>query len=333
MRFWNRTPLHAALIPNGEEDDRITALFLCAITYRIVAGKLEIAGEQRPLSLRAEGPHPPDGMFDKQGVSVCATGFVYPKQARAREALAVMRVGSRDAAIAVFGPRVWQRSMLGGGPVPSAPLAFERVAMTWENAYGGTSEEPARVVRLDGDDVFVPAHASGYPDNLNGKGFHTDPERALDQPLPQLEHPEQLLRSWDDRPEPVCFAPYPMWGGMRAAHVVHDQQLDLAGAKKLGNKASPRLTFEAIEPGTPIALLGMRPGSGLLSFDVPRPPVAVDLSIGGRSDTLTPWLDSIDIDGEAAEVRFVYRAVVTYDLIQFELRLAKLEPTDAFPEA
>jgi hypothetical protein len=181
--------------------------------------------------------------------------------------------------------------------------------------------------------VFVPAHEIGYAHNFNGKGFYTDPARALDQPLPQLEHPEHVIRRWDDHPEPVCFAPYPMWGGLRSVHVFRDGRFEREGTKKLGNKASPRTTFDAIEPGTPIALLGMQPGGRLLSFEVPRPPVAVDLSIGGRADSLAPWLDTIDIDAEAAEVRLLYRATVTYDLIQFDLRLAKIEPTDAFPAA
>lgn len=333
MQFWNRTPLPAAVVPNAEDDDRMTVLFLCAITYRIAHGKLEIAPGQRPLVLRADGPHPPDGMFDKQGVSVCATGFVYPKKSPAREATALLRVGSRDAPIVVLGQRVWQKAMLYGQPAPSAPLPFERVAMTWENAYGGMTEEPARIVKMDGDEIFVPAHEGGFAQNFNGKGFYTDPARAVDQPLPQLEDPERPIRRWDDRPDPVCFAPYPMWGGLRATHVYHDEKLDVAGAKKLGNKASPRGTFDALEPGAPISLVGMRPGGGALSFDVPPAPAAVDLWLGGRAERALLAVDSVDIDAEAEEVRFLYRATVNYDLIQFELRLARLEPTDSFPVA
>jgi hypothetical protein len=333
MRFSNRTPLQAAMIPNAESDDRITALFLCAITHRVERGRLEIAPEQRRISLHHDGPHPPDAMFDKAGVSVCATGFVYPKQPQAREAMAVLRVGSRDVPIAVFGQRVWQKSLLAGGLVPSTPLPFERVEMSWENAYGGMTEEPARILQMDGEEVFVPEHEGGYALNFNGKGFLTDPQRAVDQPLPQLEHPEQFIQRWDDRPEPVCFAPYPLWGGMRSVHVYHDRRFDMAGTKKIVNRAAPRTTFDVLEPGTTIALLGMRPGAGLLSFDVPRSPVAIDLEIGGRADRILPSLDSVDIDADASEVRLLYRATVTYDLIQFELRRARLEPTEYFPEA
>ncbi|AUX40056.1 uncharacterized protein SOCE26_014520 [Sorangium cellulosum] len=334
MRFWNDTPLPAAMIPNAEEDDRVTAIFLAAITYRIAGGRLALAPAQRPLLLDPELPYPHDGMLQKSVASVCATGFVYPKEARAREATAVLRVGDRDAAIVAYGPRVWQRA-LGGGLTPSAPLAFERVEMSWQNAYGGVVQEPARVVRLDeedgGGEAFLPEHEGGYPHNFEGKGFATDAARALDRPLPQLEHPEQLIRRWDDRPEPVCFAPYPLWGGLRAASVWHDQQFDPGGTSKLTSRAAPRTTFDAIPPGTRIALFGMRPGGEALVFEAPAPPVAVAVAVGGTSERIVPALDAVDIDAEAAEVRLLWRMSVSYGLVQLEHRRARLEATEDFP--
>lgn len=330
MRFSNDTPLPAAMIPNAEQDDRVTAIFLAAITYRIARGRLALAGAQRPLLLDPRLPYPHDGMLQKSVASVCATGFVYPREGRAREATAVLRVGERDAAIVAYGQRVWQRA-LGGGLAPSAPLPFERVEMTWQNAYGGTAKEPARVVRLDGDEAFIPEHESSYPHNLEGTGFITDAARAPGQPLPRLEHPEQLIRRWDDHPEPVCFAPYPLWGGLRAAHVWHDQQFDPGGASKLASRAAPRTTFDAIAPGTRIALGGMRPGGEALVFEAPPPPVAVTVAVGGSTERLLPALDAVDIDAEAAEVRLLFRATVSYGLVQLEHRRARLEPTEHFP--
>ncbi|WP_438032033.1 DUF2169 domain-containing protein [Sorangium sp. So ce204] len=332
MRFANETPLPAAMIPNGDEDDRITALFLCAVTYRVAAGGLTVAPAQRPLLLDPNLPYPHDGMFLKTAASVCATGFVYPAQGQSREATATLRVGDRDATIVAVGPRVWQRG-IGGGLTPSSPLPFDRVAMTWQNAYGGTNDEPARVVELDGEEAFVPEHESGYPMNFDGKGFYTDPGQALDRPLPQLEHPDQRIRRWDDHPEPVCFAPYPLWGGLRAVHVWHDQKLDLAGAGKLASRAAPRTTVDALPPGTRIALAGMRPGGAALVFEAPRAPVAVEIAVGRASERSLPALDAVDIDADAAEVRLLWRATVTYGLIQHDLRRARLVPTDDFPPA
>jgi len=333
MELINGTPLPAAMIRNGEGDDRITTLFLCAITYRIAHEKLEIVPAQRPLQLDSRSKVPNDAMFSKEVVGVCATGFVYPRKGdRAREAVASLRVGSSEASVTALGTRVWQRSAL-GGLVPSAPLAFERVAMSWENAYGGLTTEPAAVTEIDGDEAFVPEHEAGYPLNFDGKGFYTNEARAVDQPLPQLEDPEVLVRRWDDRPEPVCFAPYPLWGGMRAQYMMKEKQLDMTGVRKLGSRAAPRTTFDSLEPGTEIALAGMRPGGASLAFRVPPSPVVVEVSVGTRAETIVSRLDAIDIDAEAGEVRIVYRAKVTYGLVQFEERRAVLRPSEDFPEA
>lgn len=332
MHFSNRTPLHAAMIPNAEEDDRVTALFLCAITYRIVGSRLDVVTEQRPLFLEPAERYPNDAVFTKEVVGVCATGFVYPRKGeQAREATASLRVGSSEANIMVFGTRVWQRGAL-GGLIPSAPLGFDRMAMSWENAYGGVITQPAAVVEIDGEEAFLPEHEAGYPQNFEGKGFYASEVQAIDQPLPQLEDPAQLVRRWDDRPEPVCFAPYPLWGGMRAEYMVQNKQLDMSGVAKLGSRAVPRTTFDEISAGTEVSLAGMRPRGEVLTFMTPRSPVRVSLRVGASSDILVPRLDGIEIDAEAREVRFVYRAKITYGLVQFEQRRAALEPTEDFPE-
>lgn len=333
MRFVNHTPLPAAMIPSTEKDDRVTALFLCAVTYRIGERGLDVAPVQRPLMLRNDLPYPSDAMFIKVGVSVCATGFVYPRDRDAGQATAVLGVGGVEAAITAFGPRVWEQSALSGALAPSRPLPFERVAMTWENAFGGMTEEPAAILQVDGEEAFLPAHENGYPLNFDGTGFYTDVRRALHQPLPQLEHPGQLLRRWDDHPEPVCFAPCPLWSGLRAGFVMKGDQLDVDAIHRVPSRAAPRTTFDKIEPGTPIRLWGMRPGGAALAFAAPPSPVAVDLTVGGAPERVVPALDAVDIDAEAAEVRLVYRASVTYGLVQFDVRTATLLATSDFTEA
>lgn len=333
MRFVNNTPLQAAMIPNSEEEDRVTALFLCSVTYRITEQGLEVASVQQPLLLGQDLPYPNDAMLLKAAISVCATGFVYPREREARQATAVLRVGSTEATIVAFGPRVWEQSVISGALTPSRPLPFERVAMTWENAFGGVTEEPARILQIDGEEAFLPAHESGYPLNFDGVGFFTDAQKALNQPLPQLEHPGQLLRRWDDHPEPVCFAPCPLWSGLRASFVMRDGQFDVSRINKIPSRAAPRTTLDRIEPGTVIELSGMRPGSRALSFAAPRSPVIVDLTVGGTASRVVPVLDAVDIDAEAGEVRLLYRASVTYGLVQFDVRTATLEATSDFPEA
>lgn len=332
MHFVNNTPLQAAMIPSSEEDDRVTALFLCSVTYRITDRGLQVASGQRPLLLGQDLPYPNDAMLLKAAISVCATGFVYPREREARQATAVLTVGSTEAAIEAFGPRVWEQSVISGALVPGRPLPFDRVAMTWENAFGGVTGEPARILQIDGEEAFLPAHENSYPLNFDGVGFYTDARKALHQPLPQLEHPGQLLRSWDDHPEPVCFAPCPLWSGLRASFVMRDGQFDVSRINKIPSRAAPRTTLDRIEPGTMIALAGMLPAGRALSFASPRSPVVVNLTVGGTAERVVPALDAVDIDAEVSEVRLLYRASITYGLVQFELRAATLEVTSDFPE-
>lgn len=334
MRFVNDTPHQAAMIPTCEQHgDAVTALFLCAVTYRVDDRVLALAPTQRPLLLAPGLPYPNDAMFLKAGVSVCATGYVYPRDQEGRQATASLRVGTAETAIAAFGPRVWEPSIVSGALAPSRPLPFERVEMTWKNAFGGIVEEPAAVLQVDGEEAFLPVHENGYPLNFDGTGYYSDARRALHQPLPQLEHPGQLVARWDDRPEPVSFAPCPLWSGLRAQFVMRDRQLDTTRINRIPSRAAPRTTFDRLDPGTEISLSGMRPGGTALSFVAPPSPVTVDLALGGRAEQVVPVLDAVDIDAEAAEVRFVYRASATYGLVQFELRTATMQMVADFPEA
>jgi hypothetical protein len=105
----------------------------------------------------------------------------------------------------------------------------------------------------------------------------------------------------------------------------------MAGVGKLASRAAPRMTFDAIPPGTRIALGGMRPGGDALVFEAPPAPVAMDVTVGDKRDRVVPSLDAVDIDAEAAEVRLLWRATATYGLVQYELRRARLKPTEDFP--
>jgi uncharacterized protein YjbI with pentapeptide repeats len=90
-------------------------------------------------------------------------------------------VGSIDASLAVIGDRVWDRG------VPTAPVPFTSMELTWSRAFGGPS----------------------FDKNPLGKG--AAPVRGADgrevHALPNLEIPGALVTSPRDRPEPACFGP------------------------------------------------------------------------------------------------------------------------------
>src|SRR5438045_3472020 len=99
--------------------------------------------------------------------------------------------------------------------------------MTWENAFGGAVLQPTRVHKnAAGEDAILPEHPETFPDNFDGKDFYTEAGGAAGELLPQIEDPDHLIEHWDDRPEPVCFAPCPMHSGLRARFVLRDGAVD-----------------------------------------------------------------------------------------------------------
>lgn len=320
MLLINRTPLHAALVPNADEDDGIVALFVVASTVDLGAERLRFSDEQRPLLLLPEPPVIGDYHHTKAGVSVCVTGSVYAANGSAHAAEARLVVGDQSFGVAAFGRRVW-REAGDGVLVASAPATFDRIAMTWENAYGGGVLVPTRLQKIPGgEEAIIPEHPELCADNSDGIGFYTEAAGAVGEPLPYLEDPDHLITKWDDRPDPVCFAPYPMYGGLRSRFVVDKGVVDFSRHPHVLSKAAPRTTFSEVPPGTRIGVTGMRPGGEVLTFEVPPPPVTADATVGDRHRQLTLYVDAIDIDAEAAVARIVYRALFSYPLVRYEKR-------------
>lgn len=331
MLFTNNTPLPAALIRSSHDDDEMLALILVCATYRFGPAGLELAEEQKPLQLAPDPDYPNDVHFMKDCVSVCASGYVHAPEGEAKRAVAALSVGDARSEVVAFGPRVWGESILAGTLTPTSPRPFTRVPMLWDNAYGGAVWQPAMTIEVEGQDCIVPERDEGYMLNMAGTGFYRDPEAALHQPLPQLEHPDQLIKRWDDRPEPVCFAPYLLRGGLRAASLVRDQKVDFDRLGRVASRSAPRTTFLDIPAGTRIGVEGMRPEKEILAFEVPSSPVAIAVMVGALERRVTPRLDAVDIDAEAGTVRLVYRSGFRYPLVAFDIRRARVEPSGAFP--
>jgi uncharacterized protein YjbI with pentapeptide repeats len=106
-------------------------------------------------------------------------------------------VGGLRKQAEIFGDRFW------AGPSASKPAPITSLPLDWAHAYGGPD----------------------YPQNPLGKG-HAEvatPEGKL-WPLPNIESPQQRLRSPRDRPQPVGFGPIDIsWPQRSALAGTHDQ--------------------------------------------------------------------------------------------------------------
>lgn len=350
MKLINDTPCPGAYIPSADVQDSILGLFLMALSCDITADGLRASAEQAPLILSAAGSKfsgpdvdpepeeltPDDAQFMRRGVGVTATGYVYPdKKGEAKTALATLTVGDVTRRVMAIGPRVWQEAILGGALTPTSPSKLARIEMSWDNAYGGIVREPAKVLKVNGEETIVPEHPVAFPLNLDGKGFYLTAKQALRQPLPLLEDPDALIKRWDDRPRPVCFAPCPLWSGLRGAGMINPDKgnkVDLERLDTITGRSCPDLHFTEVPAGTAVRLEGMRPAGEVLAFTVPQAPSAVEVQVGEQSHRVELLLDAVDIDAEAARVRLVFRRLYRYALIQGELRSARFVPGPGLDE-
>lgn len=321
MDLFNDTPLPSALVPSSNGEDEVFQLVLTAMTLAGLDGQspVDLAAEQRPLRLAADPPLSNDAQHLRDCVSVCVTGFAYAPRPGATRGSVTLTVGKARFEIAVFGPRVWDVG-LGGVPRPSPPQPFDRVAMTWQNAFGGTTRSPAREVEHEGEPCIVPAFEQHYPPNPIGTGYALSASEAASRPLPSLEDPARLIGSLEDQPEPVCFAPYPLFGSLRAQSLLVDGKVDMDRVGHVTSLSAPRTTFAKIDPGTRVTVEGMRRGGATIGLVVPEAPVFYRAEVGAVLRDVIPRLDTIEIDAETATARLVYRAGFSYPLVARERR-------------
>lgn len=89
-----------------------------------------------------------------------------------------VRVGAVEKTLYVIGDRTWHRG------VPTEPVPFTTMELTWARAYGG----------------------GGYARNPAGTGHAPDASGA--HPLPNIETPGRLVTAPSQEPEPAGFMPY-----------------------------------------------------------------------------------------------------------------------------
>lgn len=117
---------------------------------------------------------------------------IAPRGRRATALEVSLRAGVIHKRLRVTGDRMWSSGML--GPTMSEPKPFERMPITYERAYGGW-------------DRSAPNPENHRLDDRNpvGTGFAVRVENCNGTRLPNVEHPDQLINGWKDRPRPAGF--------------------------------------------------------------------------------------------------------------------------------
>jgi hypothetical protein len=315
MRLENTTPLPAMLVsaPVDGMDD-VPAFVIAKETYELSpTGALTPAVERVPIS-----PEPiatPFGTFH---------GEIFPRKDRAdfavlgtvrlpsprNQAVVTAKLGKLTSRLRITGERQWTSRMI-GQPVPSSPQVFTEMPLSYARAFGGKS--PGSMGEL------------AWPHNPEGRGFYQAQEEAVGKPLPNIEWAtSQPIQSWQERPEPAGWGPYPMFWGLRAKDsVILDNEKNVTGiSRKAFNHAHPSMVVDDIPCGTRVDIEGMRPQH--ITFEVPALKLVLRWTCGTDQGEAALATDGLFVWVDQQKVVVTQRARLRYPFRPNEIRSAKL---------
>ncbi|WP_437899002.1 DUF2169 domain-containing protein [Sorangium sp. So ce124] len=335
LRNETRHPAQLLRTASARSDDHMLGCAIARPTFRVAGGAL-VATPDEPWPISGEpvatalGKMPGDKPFYMGGIDVLLGGKVRQPGGAARQRLDVeLEVGRTfRRRIAVFGDRSWVPGA-GGALVPSEPESFVSMELDYGRAFGGTCPTDYGL-----DMPFTP--------NPAGRGFYLDAKSALGKPLPNLEDPNRLLRSFGDSPDPVGLGYYPAEGALRlkaatSAAAPDPSRLtpDRAPEFEVGHRDILPTFFNMGHPGMMIEPGGEpRPGDGIrlthglrggdLAFAMPDLRMHIHVQLEGREYVFPMHLDQIGIVAGEGRVFFSLRCVFEYHVRKEERRTATL---------
>jgi uncharacterized protein YjbI with pentapeptide repeats len=193
-------PLRLGLLARTHRQPPKVYHFVAAVGYFDLLDPTDfgLETEMWPTIIPALGSDMLDACMPKPaGEFLVAGDACAPAGETVRQAVVDIQLGAIKKRLAVFGDRAWMHAY--GGPVFTRPAPFERMPMTWENAFGGP--------RVDV--------------NPTGKGADANADLREGRPamLPNVEDPSNLILGIGDEPRPVGVRPMAMDHPDRMKHV------------------------------------------------------------------------------------------------------------------
>ena len=330
LQLKNRTHFTATLF-SAPDPEGIETLFAIVKGTFTLGPRVEEAEKQTPIlvadrfhgdPLKTSVTEPADVGLVKPGTDVLLFGHAYGPGGRpTTHAEVSLRIGPIEKRVAVFGDRRW------GGTVLtriSAPEPFDRMALVWERAFGGTETLPGDPHRSDGEDR-----------NPVGAGFRSRMSgRKLEGiALPNLEDPARLISSPGDRPAPVCFGavaphwkPRPKYAGTYDAAWLQDRAPYLPkdfDSRFLQIAPEDQQIPGYLKGGEPVEVVGATP-SGALRFNLPARRVDVVFRLDSGEERKSANLDTVILRPDESRLVLVWRAALPCD--KRLLKVREIEP-------
>ncbi len=300
----NRTKLAVVLSRGALTDERSVGNISISTAYAIDRAGLTLL-DTLPDPVPGD---PPDiaGRVIVRGCSVTAAGTIWGPSRPPYFRTLTFTIGAEIRRLVVFGERRWTSA--GGDLVPSEPLPFESIPLSFEHAFGGSYTLPPGL--LPGTDLPFPGGKVPYPLNGRGIGFYPDKAAATGARLPFIELMEQFVTQWSDRPIPGGFSPCPELGALRLADLTLDspprpgempsqeamRAISFEAMVRMAHHAPGYLVFNTVPTGTRIELQGV--GKEPIRFELPAPPARVSTRRRQDQTVLSPVARSIHLDAD-----------------------------------
>jgi hypothetical protein len=301
--FVDNRSSHQPRLARGRVDDTL------GIAAVVVETTLYFDGEAwRTLAVPRTAAEPPDTADQPlwEGTSVTASGTVFGPRVGPQIARVDLEVGAETRSLVVSGDRRWVRNA--GRLVASPAARFDRKPLSWALAFGGAYNLPPGKCPVRG--IPHPGGRVAHPLNPGGIGYYGSEAGAEGKPLPSIEWTDAQVSQWDDQPEPAGLSPCPELGALRlpksgvSAEMAEDPEIVVGLSCRVRHAAHGRLIFDALKPGTTIALRGV--GAGMAALELPGSPLSVQVR-KGESTTAVPfgvrWVH-LDADARTARVSF-----------------------------
>lgn len=319
MKIDNPTLFETAALPLiGPKGEYLLSVIVKG-TFIFGSGRSVPAEEQIPLAYGDIYDEEVDGIRyesdilpfkPKTDVVFCATAFA-PGARPAETVMVSVKVGPVEKQIMVFGERYWNHAgVLSRRYTITATKPFVSKPIVYAEAFGGI-------------DALTGQYCA---ENLVGKGFYCAASRQnlAGKPLPCVEDPQHLIRSVNDRPQPVGLGFYNRAWQPRAAYAgTYDetwrkQRCPLPPEDfdaRFYNGAHPDLQADGYLKGNEsVTLINLTP-DGQVDFKLPNVRTVcavVRRNAAGKRErrTLAMNLDTLFFEPDARRYCMVWRASV-----------------------
>ena len=317
-KIQNQTPFQFAAIFAADIDGQPLFTPLLKASFAVeLNGRLAPVKRQPPILPGGEWWGAPDSSslkFEaeatlvKPASDVVLLGHVFPSHAGAVETKVGIKVGPVRKVVHVTGDRWWikRRGMM----TMTAPRSIDRIPLRWERAFGGWD-------RTASD----PQEHRCEARNPVGTGFRVGSRKEeLEVALPNLEDPQNMIRSFDDRPPPAGFGFISHHWHPRAGYAgTYDLAwnksrrplLPLDFDRRFLNAAPADQIVTGYLRGNERVEISNASERGRLQFALPGNGAAPVLDVvlqDGTSQTLMPVLDTLIIDTDNHVVSMLWRA-------------------------